>query len=201
MARTGREAFNKVYQNRVGQFAREHLHQISKEVTDILKQNNLIKDNFHFFEIGSGGARNLWYIWKKNNNIKISGNDFWEKESKENMHNDIKNLINFYEGDTEEILLNLPKMNIDVLLSVDHMMHLPKIKGEKVVNLIKDKIQPKYIVLKERKKEYETPEEIATSYPRNYHNYEKFEENYTLLKEYTSNTDKAYFIRIYKLKS
>lgn len=201
MARTGKEAFDKIYQDRVGQFAREHLHQISKEVTNLLKQNNLIKDNFHFFEIGSGGARNLWYTWKENNSIKLSCNDFWENESKKNMHSDIKGIINFYEGDTEEVLFNLPKISVDVLLSIDHMMHLPRTKGEAVIDLVKDKIQPKYIVLRERKKEFETPEETAQSYPRNYHDYEKFEEKYNLVKEYTSQTDSAYFIRIYKLKS
>ena len=198
MAKTGRTAFNKDYQRIVGQFSRELLHDISKEVTATLKQHGLIQDGFHFFEIGSGGARNLWYLWKENNSIKISCNDFWEQQSRENMHDDIKELINFYEGDTEEILSDLPEINIDVLLSVDHMMHLPRVKGEAVISLIKDKIKPQYIVLRERRKEYETPEETAQSYPRNYHNYERLEEQYKLLHEYTSKAASEYFIRVYK---
>jgi len=200
MAKTGREAFNRGYQGKVGQFAKEHLHISSIEVVDFINKHNLIQSNYHFFEIGSGGARNLWYLWKKNNNINLSCNDFYEKESKANMHEDIKNIINFYEGDTEEVLLNLPKIDVDVLLSVDHMMHLPRIKGKAVIELINSKIKPKHIILKERKKEFETPEETALSYPRNYHNYEMLEKNYNLVEELTAATDTAYFLRMYKLK-
>lgn len=201
MAKTGRTAFDKGYQSRVGQFARALLQDISKEVRDELKKQNLIKDNFHFFEIGSGGARNLWYIWKENDSITLSCNDFWEDASRQNMHKDIKEIINFYEGDTEDVLNELPKINIDVLLSVDHMMHLPRTKGSNVIKLINDKIKPKYVVLRERSKEYETPEEIAQSYPRNYHNYENLEKNYELFYEKAeSEVAKEYFIRFYKLK-
>lgn len=200
MARTGREAFDRSYQNRVGQFSRQLLHDNSKELTQILKEQNLIQDNLHYFEIGSGGARNLWYIWKENNSIKLSCNDFWEKESKENMHVDIRENINFYEGDTEDVLSKLPTdINIDVLLSSDHLMHIPRVKGENILTLLLDKVQPKYIVLRERKKEFETPEEIAQSYPRNYHNYERLEEKYDLIFETTSHVTE-FFIKIYKTK-
>ena len=203
-----KKIFPPIYQNKVGQFANEKLHDISKEIVSFVKKHDLIQPNYHFFEIGSGGARNLWYIWKKNNDgykgpINLSCNDLWEKESKENMHNDIKNRINFYEGDTEKVLLKLPKIDIDVLLSVDHLMHLPKVKGKAVIKLINDKVKPKYVIIRERKKEFETSEIFDLSKRkifRNYHNYEILEDNYKLIEELTSTIDKAYFLRIYKLK-
>lgn len=198
--RVGREAFDKQYQNKVGQKARTLLHNNSKELTEILKQHNLLQDNFHFFEIGSGGARNLWYFWKENNTLKLSCNDFWEVESKKNMHSDIVNLINFYEGDTEDILkTKLKDQKVDVLLSSDHMMHIPRTKANNIITLIMDEICPSYIVLRERRKEYETPEETARSYPRNYHNYDRFLEKYELIVDEISNVVE-YFIRIYKVK-
>lgn len=200
MAKTGKEAFDRNYQNKVGQFSRQLLHDNSIELTKILKEQNLIQNNLHYFEIGAGGARNLWYIWKENPTLKLSCNDFWEKESKKNMHNDIKDIINFYEGDTEDILNELPiDINIDVLLSSDHLMHIPRVKGKNIITLLLNKINPKYIVLRERKKEFETPEETAQSYPRNYHNYERLEEKYNLIFETTSHIPE-FFIRIYKIK-
>jgi len=200
MAKTGPKHFDRGYQTRVGQFGRQLLHDNSIELTKVLQEQGLIKDDFHFFEIGAGGARNLWYFWEENNNIKISCNDFWEKESKENMHTDIRDIINFHEGDTEDVLNELPDdTKIDVFLSSDHMMHLPRVKGEAVITLLLNKFLPKYVVLRERKKEFETPEETAQSYPRNYHNYERLEEKYDLIHESTSYVPE-FFIRIYKLK-
>ena len=203
---TGRKAFDRKYQDRVGQFARKELHDNTIELVKKLEENDLLKDSYHYFEIGAGGARNLYYIWNKNNNIKISCNDFWEEESKHNMHPDIKDIINFYEGDTEVILENFPKdLNVDVLLSSDHFMHLPINKAEGIISSILNIVKPKYIVLRERKKQFQNPEAItfngqlykSVTYPRYYHNYERFETKYDLINEYDCDI-KEYFIRIYK---
>ena len=85
IAKSGRQIFNKEYQLYHGQSSPPLQHDKSIEITKTLQEQNLIQNNFHFFEIGAAGARNLWYIWKENNNIKLSCNDFWEKESKENI--------------------------------------------------------------------------------------------------------------------
>lgn len=200
MAQTGRTAFNPAYQARVGQSARGLLHDNSKELVKVMQELNLLQDNSHIFEIGSGGARNLWYMWKENQTLKLSCNDFWKEESFKNMHEDLKPIITFHEGDTEDILRDSDLGKIDILLSSDHLMHVPRVKGQAILEMLLNKVKPSYIVLRERKKEYETPEETAKSYPRNYHDYEMLLEGYTLEKEVTSAGAKEFFIRVYKLK-
>jgi len=205
MARVGPEAFDREYQKRVGQKARKLLHENSLELVNRMRENELIDQKFHYFEIGAAGARNLYYIWKDSKGIfgfrspiKLSCNDLWEEESKANMHPDIRKIINFHEGDTEEILSTInPSPPIDVLLSSDHLMHLPRFKGEAILTLVMNRIRPKYIVLRERKKEYEVDENMTDGFAKNYHNYEKLAERYELVNEYDCKVNE-YFIRIYK---
>ena len=54
---------------------------------------------------------------------------------------------------------------------------------------------PKYIMLRELKKEFETPE-----HPRLFHNYDQFLQKYDLILETTSNQTDAYFIWLLKRK-
>src|SRR6056300_1655642 len=116
MAQFGKSRFPESYQAKVGQNARDLLHKNSKELVDILENNNVIKDEMSVFEMGAGGARNLYYIWKKNNSVKLYANDLFESESKKQMHDGIKDTITFYEGDSEEIFNECRVSDLDLLL-------------------------------------------------------------------------------------
>lgn len=199
MAIVGKEAFGPDYQNRVGYKARKILHDNSKELVRVLNEHNLIQSGYHYFEIGAGGGRNLWYLFQENSNVKLSCNDLWKEASLSNMHPDIKGITNFYEGDTEEVLLEYSGEDIDVLLSSDHLMHLLREKGANILNTIVDRIRPTYVVLREVKEENQTPEEKAKHFAKNYQDYSILNSAYDLIHEQTSHVE-DFFIRIYKRK-
>lgn len=199
MAIVGKDAFGPNYQNRVGYKARKILHDNSIELVEVLNEHDLIQPGYHYFEIGAGGGRNLWYLFQQNKNVKLSCNDLWKEASLSNMHPDIKKITNFYEGDTEEVLLEYSGEDIDVLISSDHLMHLLREKGANILNTIVNRIRPLYVVLREVKEENQTPEEKAKHFVKNYQDYAILNSGYDLIHEQTSHVE-DFFIRIYKRK-
>ena len=104
MAKFGKERFPHDYQNAVGMNASSTLHENSKELVKLLKQHNILNSESKIFELGTGPARNLHYINGefKTNNIYYS--DLFAESSKNNMSESIKNIITFYEGDSQDII-------------------------------------------------------------------------------------------------
>lgn len=195
MAKFGKSRFPKSYQVRVGQNARELLHKNSKELVDILERNDVIKDGMTIFEMGAGGARNLYYIWQKNNSVKLYANDLFETESKQQMHDDIKDIINFYEGDSEDIFKECRVSDLELLLVSDHFMHLQCEKADNIIKSIMSKWSPQYIMLREVKEQFQKPE-----HPKLFHNYEQLLDNYHLVSNTVSEHDQQYFIWLLKRK-
>jgi hypothetical protein len=195
MAQFGKERFPPSYQSAVGINARESLHQNSIELVEIMKTFNVFNDLKVVFELGSGPARNLYYIWLENKNIELHCSDLFKHASMESMHPDIKNIINFYEGDSQDIIDATKIDDLDLFLVSDHFMHLQYEKADYILNKIKKSFNPKYILIRELKKEFETPE-----HPRLYHNYSQLLESYELLYECTSKQDSSYFIWLLKQK-
>ena len=189
MAKFGKERFPYDYQNAVGMNASLTLHENSKELVKLLKQHNILNSNSKIFELGSGPGRNLHYINEefKTNNIYCS--DLFAEASKNNMSESIKNIITFYEGDSEDIINNNIIKDLDLFLVSDHFMHLQYEKADYIIKMILKTWNPKYIMLRELKKEFETPE-----HPRLFHNYDQFLQKYNLILETTSNQTDAYFI-------
>ena len=195
MAKFGKERFPYDYQNAVGMNASLTLHENSKELVKLLKQHNILNSNSKIFELGSGPGRNLHYINEefKTNNIYCS--DLFAEASKNNMSESIKNIITFYEGDSEDIINNNIIKDLDLFLVSDHFMHLQYEKADYIIKMILKTWNPKYIMLRELKKEFETPE-----HPRLFHNYDQFLQKYNLILETTSNQTDAYFIWLLKRK-
>lgn len=183
------------YQSKVGINARELLHNNSKELVEILNESGIIENDFKVFEMGAGGARNLYYIWNNNRTLKLYCNDLSKEASFAQMHDDIKNSITFIEGDSEEVMKNNAMNDIDVFLVSDHFMHLQYEKADNIITEIMEKWMPKFIMLREVKKEYEAP-----MHPKLYHNYSRFLEKYDLIHESTSKNDNTYFIWVMKKK-
>jgi len=190
----GKTRFPKQYQKSVGMNAAEFLHENSKELVQVLKDNNIIPKIETVFEIGSGPGRNLFYL-SKEKNLQLHCSDLFKKESLKNMDSELKKIITFFEGDSEEIALKNPVKNLDLVLISDHLMHLQYKKAEIILNQINDTWRPQYILLREIKKEYED-----ISHPRLYHNYEILLTKYDLVYENVSNQDKNYFIWLLKKK-
>jgi hypothetical protein len=195
MSQFGKDRFPPGYQSAVGMNARQLLHDNSVELTNLLKENNVLKNSKSIFELGSGPARNLYYIWLENKKIKLYCSDLFKDASLENMHPSIKDLVTFYEGDSEDIIESTVILNLDIFLVSDHFMHLQYEKARNIINGICTKWKPNYIVLREIKKEFETP-----NHPRLYHDYNRFLETYEITYSGDSRQDTKYFIWILKKK-
>lgn len=194
MAKFGKDRFPSSYQKYVGMKGKQILHKNSKELCLIL--NTLVNlNNKHIFEIGSAGCRNLYYIWKENNNIKISASDLFKESSLEYTHPDIKNIVNFYEGDSEDIVKEIDFSNVDIILFSDHLMHLEYEKANNILKEISNNIKPEYILIREIKKEFED-----VNHPRLYHNYDQLDINYDIIYDGESEQNNNYFIKLYKEK-
>jgi len=194
MAVFGKQRFPSGYQNAVGWGARNALHQNSEELAQILVDNKVLKDNLKIFEIGAGGGRNLKYIWDKNKTVDLYLNDLFKESSMNAMHPDIKDLVTFYELDTLTLTKDYkPEFDIDLLISSDHLMHVEYESVEIILEKIRDSWKPSYILMRELKKEFETPE-----HPRLFHNYDMLEDKYEVVFSTSSKQDEGYFIKLYR---
>ena len=180
-----KDRFPAAYQQRVGQFPQhKFLHDNSKELTSFLSKHKVISDNMNIFEIGSGGCRNLFYIWETNNNINLFANDLHEKASRKNMHEKIRNKVKFIEMDTLSMFRDpkedVMKEHVDLLLSSDHLMHVDHESVNEILGLINSKWKPTYICLRELVDP--AGEIIKRKWPRMYHDYDKYlSEKYDLV--------------------
>ena len=181
------------YQSLVGMNGRLILHKNSVELRGILKENLDFDKINHIYEMGSGPCRNLFYIYDHFPNKKYSCNDLSKEDSFEHMNPLIKEIINFHEGDSEYAVKEL--RDVDLFVCSDHLMHLQYDKAENILNYVNDVLKPKYIILREIMKEFETP-----LHPRLFHDYKKLEKNYKIISSSISVNSKEYFINIYELK-
>jgi len=195
MAKFGKERFPANYQTAVGMSARQLLHENSIELVDILKQQNIMQNLKSVFELGSGPARNLYYIWLANKSLNLNCSDLFKDASYENMHTDIKDKVNFFEGDSQDIIDTIDIDKLDLFLVSDHFMHLQYEKADYIIKKLIGNWKPNFIMIRELKKEFETPE-----HPRLYHNYDQILQTYDLLYETSSKQDSAYFIWLLKRK-
>lgn len=195
MAKFGKERFPERYQSAVGMSASERLHQNSRELVEILKRADIVKAGFNVFELGAGPCRNLHYINESFENINLFASDLYESASRQYMSEEINKKVTFFEGDSENVINNLA-IRPDLLIVSDHFMHLQYEKVENIINTIVTEIRPSYILIRELRKEFETPE-----HPRLFHkSYETFLYSYDVIHEDLSKQDNAYFIKLLKRK-
>jgi hypothetical protein len=193
MALFGKQRFPESYQRAVGMEASEVLHKNSRELVNILKKHNILNNQSSVFELGSGPARNLYYIYKEFETDNLFCSDLFRNASLNNMSNDIKDIVTFFEGDSQDIIDNTIIPNLDLFLVSDHLMHLQYEKADHIIKTIIEKWNPPYIMIRELKKEFETPE-----HPRLFHNYDQFLQKYNLVIETTSKQNSSYFIWLLK---
>jgi nucleoside diphosphate kinase len=191
----GKTRFTKKYQKGVGMDAQERLHKNSLELRTILVENNIISKINTVFEIGAGPCRNLHYINELEPRLKFYCNDLFKTSSLKYMSPKMREKINFYEMDSEKMIVENPLSNIDLILVSDHLMHLQYEKADKILKSLLKKWKPKYILMRELRKEFETP-----LHPRLYHNYDQLKTKYNIMFNKLSDQDDTYFIWLLKLK-
>jgi len=194
-AQFGKIRFPKNYQKGVGMDASDRLHKNSIELTTILTKNNILSKVNSVFEIGAGPCRNLHYINEAEPKIEFYCNDLFKDESLKHMSKQMREKINFFEMDSEKMFTENLIENIDMILVSDHLMHLQYDKADSIIKSILNSWKPKYILIRELRKEFETP-----LHPRLFHNYEQLKTKYNLVFEKNSDQDDAYFIWLLKRK-
>jgi len=111
------------------------------------------------------------------------------------MSNEIKDIVTFFEGDSQDVIDNTIIPNLDLFLVSDHLMHLQYEKADHIIKTIIEKWNPPYIMIRELKKEFETPD-----HPRLFHNYDQFLTSYDMISNTSSEQTDAYFIWLLKRK-
>jgi len=191
MARFDKQRFKPEYQKLVGWNAKEFLHENSKELVQILIDNN-VDVTGNVFELGAGPGRNLHYIKEHFADCTIYGSDQYRDLNQSSKL--VRDTVTFYEGDSLDIIQE-PIKDIQLFVVSDHLMHLDYEKGDKVIKAIQWNWKPEYILLREVKKEFETPE-----HPRLYHQYHQLFTHYDKVYETTSKQSHPYFIWLLKKK-
>lgn len=195
MALFGKQRFPESYQRAVGMGASEVLHKNSRELVNILKKHSILNAQSSVFELGSGPARNLYYIYKEFGINNLFCSDLFRDASLNSMSTEIKDIVTFFEGDSQDIIDNTIIPNLDLFLVSDHLMHLQYDKADHIIKTIIEKWNPPYIMIRELKKEFETPE-----HPRLFHNYDQFLTSYDMISNTDSEQTDAYFIWLLKRK-
>lgn len=190
-----KEFFDEGYQKKVGKNSPLYLHENSIELVKILDNFGVITNNMHIFEIGSGGGRNLKYINDFNSTIKLSANDLHKNASFEEMDEKIKEKINFYEIDTLSLVNTSIPEKIDLLIASDHLMHIETEDVKVIMNVITEKWQPTYILLREIHPEGEN---LERRLPRVCHNF-NFGNNYVTLAKINC-SQSLYYIQLLQRK-
>ena len=189
------------YQSRVGHWPEaEQLTDNSIELANFLNSNNLLQDDINIFEIGSGGCRNLFYINKINENINFFANDLNKESSFKAMHQIMKDKVTFYEEDTLSLIKNFnSRVNINILISSDHLMHLPEIAVVEILEYLKTEIKPKYILLRELFSDL--GQSFNRTWPKIHHQYD-FGNVYKLIdSKKCQNNGEQYSLKLYKLEN
>ena len=193
-------SFPPTYQDRVGMWPQHSfLTENSKELADFLDGHELLKDGINIFEIGSGGCRNLKYIHDKNNNVNLFASDLHKEASLRNTHESIKDKVIFYGIDTLTLISEYePEEDIDIFISSDHLMHIDKESVIEIIDNLKTKWKPKYILFREL---YSLEgQEIGRRWPRVYHEH-NLEDVYDLIDTKScKNNPNWYNLRLHKLK-
>jgi hypothetical protein len=193
MALFGKQRFPESYQRAVGMGASEVLHKNSRELVNILKKHSILNNQSSVFELGSGPARNLYYIYKEFGINNLFCSDLFRDASLNSMSAEIKDIVTFFEGDSQDIIDNTIIPNLDLFLVSDHLMHLQYDKADYIIKTIIEKWNPPYIMIRELKKEFETPD-----HPRLFHNYDQFLTSYDIISNTDSEQTDTYFIWLLK---
>lgn len=159
---------NRGYQKTIAN--KDMLHQNSKELVEILR-GVPVTAGMKIFEIGCGCGRNLEYIRKAFQGVHLAGNDLIREQCFKHMEPGLRDVIDFHEGDTAR-MVDKP-MEMDLLISSDHMMHLDPVAARYVMRGIMENWKPKWILIRESTKPRKKPTPVVHA-----HDYSALHEAY-----------------------
>jgi len=192
------KTFKKEYQNKVGFFSKDFLHNNSKELLEIIKKFEIINNNsdYKVLEVGAGGCRNLTYINNEFPNIQLFANDLHKEESLKNTHPSIKNKINFYGEPTQTFITQFNENNFDLIIDSDHLVHINYTDTKSIINHINNIIKPTYFLIRSI-----TIDNPHRSIPYHKHNFNDILSNYEEIYHTLSKNDSKWYIKLFKLKN
>ena len=183
---------NRGYQEQIANTKRLHCN--SEELTTVLRRFKLLGDEATIFEIGCGNGRNLDWFLRENPKIVIKGNDLVQKKCVRHMAEIVKDRIEFLEIDTLSLFRN-HKFDVDVLVSSDHLMHVHPDSISEILDLIKIKWKPSWILMRESKKDRPAAKKSVAKYS---HNYGALLENYSVASAFRSVGDKDFAVTLFR---
>jgi len=120
----------------------------SEKLVKILEQFNVLHSIHSVFEMGCGCARNLLYLYRKNPNLILYGNDLIRESCFQYIDESIRNKIIFIEKDSVS-LSSLENYSVDLFLAIDHLMHLDYKDVQNILGNIVDKWKPSFILIRD----------------------------------------------------
>lgn len=187
--------FDNAYQRKVGKNARKLLHDNSKELVKLFDEHVGVNTIHCVMGIGAGACRNLKYFYDANPRLKFIASDLYY--NKEEFHSDMLKLqesgaLVFEQMDTLDFVITR-RLNPDLLIFSDHLMHLKKSTVIKVIqNVLASDTE--YVLIREQKKGFDT-------LGKQYHEcYEWLKEEYNVIYEGSSEQDQNFFIWILQRK-
>ena len=166
----------------------------SKEIASILNERGFLVPGGKVFEIGGGGGLNLQHIRAICPDMQFTMNDLYRDASLAVMDPGLRDVVEFIELDTLALVRTQSHTDIDVFLSIDHLMHLDRDTADEVIRAIECTWRPKVALFRECKKHMEN---TTRSYPRIYHNVRL--KGYDLVFDGESSINKgSFYIRIFR---
>lgn len=191
-------SFDKPYQNLVGWMCGEKLHNNSLELLSVLNNHNILTNNSNYkiLEIGAAGCRNLKYIHDEYPDIQYFANDLHKDASFKNMHQSIKNVVNFFEGKTQNVIENFKENSVDLLIDSDHLVHVNYRDTNNILNYINNTIKPKHFLIRSVLKN-----NPKRKIPYHKHDFNKQLTNYEEIFYKLSDNANLWYIKLFKLKN
>ena len=145
-------------------------------------------------EIGAAGCRNLKYINDCYPNVQLFANDLHRQASFKNMHDDIKEKINFYEESTQTFIKKFKRDDFNLVIDSDHLVHVNYRDVEEIVGVLNTILQPQYILIRSVVKN--NPNRKPCPYYK--HDFSKLLTHYDEIHYSISKNAHHWYIKLYK---
>ena len=168
---------------------RAALHKNSRNLIAFMQDYGVLSSGMSIFEIGCGTGRNLMYVLEAQPDASVAGNDLVKEACFRRMDKHLASVIDFYELDTVSLFRDFV-IDVDLLISSDHMMHLDPDSAKKVMVALCESWRPKRIVLRECTKDRFTKDRAA----RHAHSYSRLKKAYKITARRRSTRHKSYML-------
>ena len=196
-----KDSNNNGYQKLIAE--KQFLHESSSFLIEVLENSGVLEDINYAFEMGCGCARNLAYLYKARKDVEIggekgiiiAGNDLSSEQCFKYMDEDIKGKILFFEQDSK-MIVDEEDFELDLFMSIDHLMHLDVETVKYIMEKVKNKCSPKYILLRNA-----TTDRLNKTPYVYLHDFSSLDDKYDLIvdtENYGKNKNSTFKVLLYK---